>query len=156
MVVYLWYMNHLGFKFLIISILLFLGVQVNGQKYLQLEKRNSLKTEKFPIGTILSIKTKQFPKSWYTGRLDDVIVEDGIIVFDTKAVRIEDVIVLRKNSGSGVYKATRILSKTLEGLGINIVFWGTFDALLSEREGLSSNSDRKELLGAYWIIGSGS
>lgn len=147
--------QNFGSVFLAIC-LLFLTSSLFGQKYLQLEKRNSPKTEKIPMGSMVSIKTKEFPKSWYSGRLDDVIPEEGIIVFDTKAVRVEDIIVLRKNDGSFVYKMAKWLSTALRALGINVAFWGTFDALISDREQLETSEDRKDLLVTYWAIGAGS
>ncbi len=66
-----------------------------GQKFLQIEKRGSLKVVKYYIGDDINYRLKG-DKTWYTGTIQDLIIDENIILFANRYIRMDDVQTLRK------------------------------------------------------------
>ena len=59
-----------------------LVITVQAQKAIQLEKRGSLKTEKYFVGELLIYKLKSDKKIWLEEYMRDISIEDGFIFFE--------------------------------------------------------------------------
>jgi hypothetical protein len=72
-----------------------------GQKFLQIEKYGKTKVLKFYVGDKLTYQIKGDKKTWYKGTINDLLVDDNIIVFENRAVKMKDITVIRtfKNAG---------------------------------------------------------
>ena len=92
----------LFFAFFLISI-----ANLNAQKILQLEKRNSAKTKKFYIGSELTYRLAN-DKTWYTDVIMDLFVDEGIIQFSRRLVKHGDIVAIK------TYKNRR-LALNIEG-----------------------------------------
>lgn len=65
------------------------------QKFLQIERYGKAQTKKLYIGEDLSYRVKG-DKTWYEGTIQDILVEEKIVLFDQRYVRIEEIVMLRK------------------------------------------------------------
>lgn len=66
-----------------------------GQRFLQLEKANSMKRFKFAEGDELTYKIKSDPGYWYTQKIHQIQVDDGILVMDIGYVNIDEIIAIK-------------------------------------------------------------
>ena len=80
-----------------IGLILLLGLthSLFGQKFLQIEKYGSAKVKKYYIGDDLNFQLVG-DKTWYTGTIQDLIIDDDIIILADRYVRLEDIRTLRK------------------------------------------------------------
>ena len=80
-----------------IGLILFLGLThfLFGQKFLQIEKYGSLKIEKYYIGDDLSYQLSG-DKTWYAGTIQDLIVDENIILFADRYIKLGDIRTIRK------------------------------------------------------------
>ncbi len=78
-------------------VFLFMAIAWNGfgQKFLQIEKYGKTKVQKFYIGDELTYQIKGDKKTWYSGTINDFLVDDNIIVFENRAVNMDDIAVIR-------------------------------------------------------------
>ena len=120
---------------------------------MQVERANSLKRIKIPMGTKIKIRTKDFPKTWHTGTIVDVVPEEGLLYLDNWTLPVDQITELRRLDGTAVYRIGKGLSVLLRNIGIQVAFWGSVDAAFSEREQLETRDDRIDLLITYWGIG---
>jgi len=69
---------------ILVSLLYLIGLTnpAQAQIYLQIEVFNSAKTIKFVPGDIIRFKTKQFPKDWQTGVLEQILLADNVIILN--------------------------------------------------------------------------
>ena len=72
---------------------------IDAQKVLLLEKRNDPKTKKFFIGSTLSYKVASFPEEWRKGKIENILIEEGYIVFTDALVSIDEIIELKSYRG---------------------------------------------------------
>ncbi len=81
----------------LIGIILLLGLShtLLGQKVLQIERFGRAKVKKFYIGDELNYRLAG-DKAWYKGTIQDLIVEENIILFEDRYVRMGDIQALRK------------------------------------------------------------
>ncbi|HHS95178.1 MAG TPA: hypothetical protein ENJ45_01205 [Phaeodactylibacter sp.] len=97
------------------------------QKFLQMEKYGSPKVKKFYIGDELTYKIKDYPDDWTTATIEDLLIEDNIIVFSNRTVRLEDIIAIRKDR-----RLPLAVANSLYTFGLT---WG----VLSLLDGLTGN-----------------
>ena len=71
-------------------ILLIPFLQLSAQKVLQLEKSGSPKVDKFFIGQEFTFSLKEDPKYYFTETIQDIKVEEGLVLFSYRVVRMED------------------------------------------------------------------
>jgi len=81
----------------LLGLILFLGFSniLFGQKFLQIEKYGSAKVKKYYIGENLSYQLKE-DKTWYSGTIQDLIIDDNIILLENKYIRMEDIRTIRQ------------------------------------------------------------
>jgi hypothetical protein len=65
-----------------------------GQKVVQLEKRGNPKTQKFTIGDELTYKLSG-DDEWYEASIVDIKPEIGLILFENRLVKVQDIVALR-------------------------------------------------------------
>lgn len=73
-----------------ISIIGFLPISGQGQIFLQLEKFNSPKTIKFVEGDQIEFRIHAYPKTWRTGILDQILIDDETIVLDGDFFQLDE------------------------------------------------------------------
>lgn len=67
---------------------------VKGQKVLQIERYGKAKTQKIYIGEELTYKLKD-EKEWRTGYIEDFLVDEKMVVFGDRYVKIDEIAALR-------------------------------------------------------------
>lgn len=70
--------------------LLFFSIGLPAQKFMQIEKYGSLKVKKYYIGDNLTYQLKG-DKTWYAGRIQDLLVDDELIVFANRFIKMDDI-----------------------------------------------------------------
>ncbi len=76
-----------------------------GQKFIQIEKYGKTKVHKFYIGDKLMYQIKGDKKSWYHGTINDLLVDENIIVFENRAVKMNDIMAIRTFENAGVSRS---------------------------------------------------
>ncbi len=87
-----WGNSRLKSEISIIGVLTFLLLQTPnsllwGQKFLQIEKSGSLRTQKIPVGEVLTYRF-QGDETWYTGEIVRLLPEDSIVLFHNRFVKV--------------------------------------------------------------------
>ena len=90
--------------------------------YLQLEKVNSAKTTKYALGEAFEYRTVDDPE-WQVGRLEALVPEENLIVFQNRYVRLADITALRH---SGPQRWSRPAGGSLVAFGAS---WGLFSVI---------------------------
>ncbi len=70
------------------------GFSLSAQKFLQMERVGSFKVKRYYPGEQVTFKI-QGDDSWYTEDILDVLIEDEIVLFTYRAIRIENITHLR-------------------------------------------------------------
>ena len=99
-----------------ISILIFLFLYIPnsllwGQKFLQIEKSGSLRTQKIPVGEVLTYRLED-DETWYTGEIVRLLPEDSIVLFHNRFV------------GVGQIKAFRYARRAPASLSQSLFWFG--------------------------------
>ncbi len=79
-------------------LILFLSISLSSghsQKILQLEKYGSLKNQRYYIGEQLSYQLKD-DDTWYRETINDLLIEENIILFANRAIRLENIVALKR------------------------------------------------------------
>ena len=63
------------------------GSPLWGQKFLQIEKSGSLRTQKIPVGEVLTYRLDG-DDTWYTGEIVRLLPEDSIVLFHNRFVEV--------------------------------------------------------------------
>lgn len=82
-------------RFLFIALFLVTANLLAAQKFLQMERVGKVKVKKYYIGDDLTYRIND-DDTWYSGTIQDLKVDEGIILFENRFVRIEDIRVIRK------------------------------------------------------------
>ncbi len=91
-----------------------------GQKAILLERRGSLKTEKYFVGERLIYKLKHHKGDWLEEYISDLAIEDGYIFFENRTVHIDSIRAIQVRSARvGVKK----ISGALTGFSYVWNFW---------------------------------
>ena len=85
------------FSLLLIPIICFCAFPLisNAQKLLQIEKRNSLKTQRYYIGDELIFQLEGDDEYWYKERIQDVLVDANSILFPSRVINISKITRIR-------------------------------------------------------------
>lgn len=96
-------------SYLLFFLFFFLVLPAHGQKVLQMEKRGKVKTKKYYLGEELTFKLKG-GTDWYTDVMMDIKVEEEIIVFSERFVKVGDIKTIKS------YKNARFANRTEKSL----------------------------------------
>jgi hypothetical protein len=89
---------------------------LNSQVILQLEIFKEVEAVKFRTGDKIHFRTKQYPKEWRAAKIERLLQDEKIILFDDGLVRMEDITEVR------VYKPT-VYALGLRLMQIGVVWW---------------------------------
>ncbi len=76
------------------TLCMILSIQAQGQKLLQIEKAGSLRTQKIPVGEVLTYRLEG-DDTWYSGEMVRLLPEDSVILFHNRMVRVDQVAAFR-------------------------------------------------------------
>ena len=119
----------------LLLVFLIIGNNLNSQVLLQLEINKEIEAVKFGYGEILMIKTKSSDGEWQKRKLEKLIIEENIIIFEDGMVELSDITHMRlvNNSAAAVGKlftgfgAGWIVFGGLAHISTDYKFtWGTF------------------------------
>lgn len=88
-----------------------------GQQFLQIEKSGSLRTQKIPVGEVLTYRLEG-DETWYTGEIVRLLAEDSIVLFHNRFVKIQQINAFRYSR-----RAPAALSQSLFWFGMG---WSAF------------------------------
>lgn len=117
-------------------LLLFTGLffpRAEAQKILQIEKYGSPKTQKLFIGDELTYQVKN-DESWYSGQIVDLLVDQNVVAFDDRYIRLDNLEAFRYERGW-----TRPASISLYTFGLA---WSGFALIGTATDGDPSTSYR--------------
>lgn len=100
---------------------------ISAQKFLQLEKRNSLKTMRFNIGDEITFRTKQGGKDWYTRAIWDLDREQGQLFLNNTIIKLEDITHVRTHKNRSWSKT---IARTLQTNALTWVAYNGVDNLV--------------------------
>jgi len=88
-------------------LLFFISTSYNSysQKFLQIEKYGKTKVTKFYIGDELTYQIKGDKKTWYKGTITDLIIDENLIVFENRAVKMKDITAIRTFIHAGLSRS---------------------------------------------------
>ena len=111
-------------KYLFLLLIIFWGASdLSAQKFIQMEKYGSAKVKKYYIGDELTYKLKEFPNDWTTSTIEDIVMEENIVIFHNRIIKLDELIAIRS------FKPSRWsvpISKNLYRFGLS---WGVFSLL---------------------------
>ena len=120
--------------YLLLTFFLF-SLPVSAQKVLQMEKRGKVKTTKYHLGEELTFKVKG-QNDWITDVMLDIKVEEGIIIFSERFVKVDDIRIIKSYKNARFAKAAQTslytfgtawlvfsLGGTLAGEPLNDLTW---------------------------------
>ncbi len=119
-------------RFIFILSLIILGTQLNGQRVLQIEKKNSPQSIKFKTTDHIMIKLKG-EKSWISGVIYDFNFEEEFIEFENRIVFLKDIEYLRKGKSGYGNNLMRGFSGSMMGFGAGWAIFSLGDAAVTER-----------------------
>lgn len=114
------------FFYLLIVFILCSTLTTSAQKVLQMEKRGKIKTTKFQLGEELIFRLKG-SKEWYTDIMIDIKVEEKIIVFSERFVKVSDITTLKKYRRGARIAEGSLYSFGASWLGFSLL--GTLDGV---------------------------
>lgn len=95
--------------YLLFLFIMAISIPVQAQKVLQMEKRGKVKTKKYYLGEELTFQLKG-GSDWYTDVMIDIKVEEQIIVFSERYVKVEDIKTIKS------YKNARFINRAEKSL----------------------------------------
>lgn len=96
-------------SYLLLCFFLLSIIPAHAQKVLQMEKRGKVKTKKYYLGEELTFQLKG-GSDWYTDVMIDIKVEEEIIVFSERFVKVGDIKTIKS------YKNARFANRAEKGL----------------------------------------
>ena len=112
-------MNSKGMRYISFILFLILGNGICGQKILQLEIFKEVEAIKYREGEMITFKTKDFPKDWQEKRIDRILVDENVIIFEDGMISLSDVTHFR------IYKnSAKMAGKTFQGFGAGWLLFG--------------------------------
>ena len=105
------------------------SLPLTAQKFIQMEKYGSAKVKKYYIGDELTYKIKEFGDDWLTETIEDIHMQDNLVQFKNRVIKLNDIIAIRSFQRS---RWSKPIGQKLYLFGIS---WGVF-SLLSPLAGL--------------------
>lgn len=106
---------------------------LSSQIYLQLEVFNKAETIKYSKGEYIQFQKASTGDQWYNIAIQDILVDDGIILFENDFIRVEDISkVKRTNMGA------QLAGKSLMTFALSYVVYGVIIELFTENEGINT------------------
>ena len=65
------------------------------QKFIQIEMYGKTKVKKIYVGEEMTYQIKGDKKTWYTGTINDLLIDENLIVFENRAVKMKDITAVR-------------------------------------------------------------
>jgi len=81
--------------YLSLLLLCFGGNSAQAQRFIQLEKVNSLKVRKYYIGDELTFRLKNDEKYWYTEAIEDILVDKNLLLLNKRVISLDSVDAIR-------------------------------------------------------------
>ncbi|MCB9310695.1 MAG: hypothetical protein H6567_11610 [Lewinellaceae bacterium] len=107
---------------------------IHGQTTLNLEIKYEVKPIKFYSGDKLTFKSKDFPDSWQTHKIDKFLLDDGVILFDDTMYQIEDITAVKVHQ-----KTSSVIGHLLKGFAAGWVLFGTLGSLATGKKFLKED-----------------
>ncbi len=98
------------------------------QKYLQIEKYGSAKTEKLAIGTTITFRLKGEKKQWRTEKITELYPNDSLILTEQRLVKLDKIVAFQKQRA-----LPRILGNKLMQFGAAWLVYGGIGHLAGYR-----------------------
>ena len=114
------------FLYLVLAFFLLAALPLHAQKVLQMEKRGKVKTKKFYLGEEIIFRLKG-SKAWYNDIMIDIKVEENIIVFSERFVKVSDITMIKKYRRGAKIAEGSLYSFGLSWLGFSLL--GTLDGV---------------------------
>ena len=105
--------------FLLIILMTILSHSAGAQKLLQLEILREIEAIKFGEGSIITFKTKDYPKEWQIKTIETIIPVDDILVFDDGMIALKDITHLRMSNTTA-----RAFGRLFSGFGAGWLLFG--------------------------------
>ncbi len=126
-----------AFRIVILSMIIFVATRTStfAQKYLQIEKRGSLKVERLGIGSTIFYQLKDdVNKIWYAAEIQEMHVDQGILLLNTYSIEIKDIKAIRLASKS---KWGKLIAFNLYSFGAGWLAFSLLGTLVDEPEPLN-------------------
>jgi|GEM_PF-2773031 len=120
------------YRLFFILVLLIIATPLTGQRILQIEKKNSLKTVKFQTTDHIQVRLKD-GKRWVKGVIYDFNEEGQFIELENQIILLKDIDYIRMGyKAKGKALARQVATNSITGFGLS---WGVFsliDAAVSD------------------------
>jgi hypothetical protein len=99
------------------------------QRLLQLEILREVEAIKFGEGSMITFKTKDYPKEWQTKRIITIIQDGDLLVFDDGMVQLKDITQFRLDNNTA-----RAFGRLFSGFGAGWLLFGGVAQLAGDYE----------------------
>ncbi len=114
-----YWMLCLGLLFLVIS-------TTQAQRYLQMERSGTHKVKRYSPGDEVTFRLGDDP-TWYTEEIREIMVNENLIVFTNRAVRVEEISYIRRFNGR---RWSKPVGQQLYNFGLGWLLFSLGDALV--------------------------
>jgi hypothetical protein len=101
---------------------------LSAQKYLQIEKYGSAKTEKLAIGTTITFRLKGEKKHWRTEKITELYPNDSLILTEQRLIKLGNIVAFQQQRA-----LPRILGNKLMQFGTAWLLYGAIGHLAGYR-----------------------
>lgn len=119
-------------RLLFVVSFIFIFTQLEGQRYLQIEKKNSPQNIKFTTTDVISVRLYN-DKRWFSGVIYDFNFEQRAIEFENRIIFLEDIEYIRKGKSGYGNNLMRNFSASMMGFGAGWAIFSLGDAAVTER-----------------------
>lgn len=102
---------------------------VSAQRLLQLEILREVDAIKFGEGSMITFKTKDYPKEWQTKRIITIIQGEDLLVFDDGMILLKDITQFRLDNSTA-----RAFGRLFSGFGAGWLLFGGVAQLAGDYE----------------------
>ena len=117
---------------IIVVLICSFAFSLQAQRYLQLEKKNSVQSVKFGTSDVISIKLLN-QKQWWSGVIYDLNFDLNAIEFENRIVYLKDIDAVRQGKTGYVNNLMRGFSGSMVGFGASWALFSLADAAVTER-----------------------
>jgi len=120
------------YRILVVLVLFVAAIPLSGQRILQIEKRNSVKTVKFTTTDHIQVRLKD-GKRWVKGVIYDFNEEGNFIELEDQIIFLKDIDYIRMGyKAKGKALAQQVASNAITGFGLSWGFFSLIDAVVSD------------------------